>query len=262
MKKIVRAQFPIHIRSSYFFTLIELLIVIAMIAILASMLLPALNRARETARSSSCKSNVRQLGMAFLYYASDFGDMLPKWYFSGGTVGLYWTANLSLNNYLPRKSFLCPGRTVPHPSEASYAKWSDGKTYTKEEWFWLLPDYGYNTYFLGGSQNDICGGVPALLSGVKNPSGKVMAADSARNPADITGNLGRFSGYCKIVPAYTASDSIAWPRHNGETECNVVWVDGHASGVRSAANGETGAKALYNGPLLNYYQTRNAWDRN
>ena len=61
----------------YKFTLVELLIVIAIVAILAGLLLPALNQAREKARETSCINNLRQTGFAFSLYADAFGGVLP-----------------------------------------------------------------------------------------------------------------------------------------------------------------------------------------
>jgi prepilin-type N-terminal cleavage/methylation domain-containing protein/prepilin-type processing-associated H-X9-DG protein len=93
---------------SHGFTLIELLVVVAILAILASMLLPALQRAKESARTSQCVSNLKQVGVALMLYAGD----------SDGFLGPINTANLSPNytmfDYLPKNGYL-PTNTYSHP---------------------------------------------------------------------------------------------------------------------------------------------------
>ncbi|MBS1372359.1 MAG: type II secretion system protein [Lentisphaeria bacterium] len=87
------------------FTLIELLVVIAIIAILASMLLPALNRARQSARDTSCINNLKQIGAVHLFYANDNKDILVA--AASADFPQRWAPFLWSRGYLPDLTANC-----------------------------------------------------------------------------------------------------------------------------------------------------------
>jgi prepilin-type N-terminal cleavage/methylation domain-containing protein/prepilin-type processing-associated H-X9-DG protein len=99
------------------FTLIELLIVIAIIAILASILFPVFARARESARRSSCASNLKQLGLGFAQYVQDYDERYPRhdFYDNGGylTPNNDDSFNFDIQPYLKSVNlYICPSAPV------------------------------------------------------------------------------------------------------------------------------------------------------
>ena len=118
-------------KSHETFTLIELLVVIAIIAILAAMLLPALSKAREKARSVSCVSNLKQNQLACNIYAQDNEGIIPI-YWEGpfmddtGSKNSYvsWADHLYLGGYIPyqSKSLQCPSLLCEISTHSSYSR--------------------------------------------------------------------------------------------------------------------------------------------
>lgn len=123
MKRMNLNATPAHHRGPAIgFTLIELLVVIAIIAILAALLLPALAKAKQKAQTTSCLNNARQLGLATMLYAGDFGDAYPWGVNVKNTVPTSWTDptawHIALLPYLgaslqnPPKAMACPAEKV------------------------------------------------------------------------------------------------------------------------------------------------------
>jgi prepilin-type N-terminal cleavage/methylation domain-containing protein/prepilin-type processing-associated H-X9-DG protein len=221
------------------FTLIELLVVIAIIAILAGMLLPALNQARDKARSISCMSNSKQLGLGFNFYVQDYAGYFPPY---GPPVnGVDWWTTVLYKNckYVPESVFKCPAMPPG--------------TY----WAATYPHYGYNSLHLGASTRYTTGEaakIPAKQVTIKNPTQTIVAADSYRY--DLL-QAGKLYGYLYIFDAPTTQYQ---PHERHSDGFNSIWVDGHASWVKaSLANKDRKYDSDILGKLTG---VDSKWDRN
>ena len=212
------------------FTLIELLVVIAIIAILASMLLPALSRTKESAKRISCASNLKQLDLAFLSYLGDNQEYLPPSIIAISGVNTVWGQTLADSLYIspdalgynPKsRTLLCPSSLVA----------DNGKN------IYTLGNYGMNaliTYTLG----QVGATTSYRTTSIQAPSNKILLFDSGNSYVHY-GHITNPSHNVWYVPGSINNLALPWNQGNYQNQqddawkgrhdkkVNVIYFDGH-----------------------------------
>lgn len=219
-------------KTTIAFTLIELLIVIAIIAILASMLLPSLSRARDTARSIQCQSNMKQADLALISYANDNNGLVPHSYGGGPSGQGYYSWNSLAYAYINPAVEPLSGTSV-----------DKAKLYcpSAEKTSYMFTTYAINAS-AGGFPWDWWNGVMNAYCNIyraKNPSEVFLIGE--KNPNAWNGGYAIFRKY--FPPALMQEDEhylVALRHMQGS---NWIFFDGHSEwrkGTRTWSNLELG----------------------